>query len=227
MRAIIIIMDSFGIGAAPDAERFGYAGANTLGHIAEWCTDGKADHGRTGPLHIPNLERLGVGLAAQLAGSQVPAGLSATPDLIGAYATAREVSSGKDTPSGHWELTGVPVRFDWGYFSKPVDTFPPALLEALVRRGHLPAISAIAMRPAARSSRSSANSTCTPASRSSTRRPTRCSKSPARAELRPGAPVRPVRDRVRGSAAVQDLPRHRASVRRHRRQQFQAHRQPT
>ena len=138
MRVIFIIMDSFGIGAAPDAERFGDAGASTLGHIAKWCAEGKADHGRNGPLRIPNLERLGVGLAAQLAEGRVPTGLTATPDLIGAYAAAQEVSSGKDTPSGHWELAGVPVRFDWGYFSKPVDTFPPVLLEALVRRGRLP-----------------------------------------------------------------------------------------
>src|SRR6516225_1980365 len=129
MRVIFIIMDSFGIGAAPDAERFGDAGASTLGHIAKWCAEGKADHGRNGPLRIPNLERLGVGLAAQLAEGRVPTGLTATPDLIGAYAAAQEVSSGKDTPSGHWELAGVPVRFDWGYFSKPVDTFPPVLLE--------------------------------------------------------------------------------------------------
>ena len=138
MRVIIIIMDSFGIGAAPDAERFGDAGASTLGHIAKWCAEGKADHGRNGPLRIPNLERLGVGLAAQLAEGRVPTGLTAKPDLIGAYAAAQEVSSGKDTPSGHWELAGVPVRSDWGYFSKPVDTFPPVLLEALVRRGRLP-----------------------------------------------------------------------------------------
>jgi len=61
MRAIILIMDSFGIGAAPDAERFGDVGASTLGHIAQWCAEGKADNGRRGPLHIPNLERLGVG----------------------------------------------------------------------------------------------------------------------------------------------------------------------
>ena len=50
MRAVILIMDSFGIGAAPDADRFGDVGASTLGHIAQWRSDGKADNG---PLRIP------------------------------------------------------------------------------------------------------------------------------------------------------------------------------
>ncbi|WP_137939871.1 phosphopentomutase [Chitinivorax sp. B] len=138
MRVIFLIMDSLGIGATPDAMRFGDQGANTLGHIAEWCAAGKANVGRQGPLHIPNLERLGMGLASQLASGSLPAGMSPTPALIGAYAAAREQSSGKDTPSGHWELAGVPVLFDWGYFDKQTDTFPPELLDKLVRRAKLP-----------------------------------------------------------------------------------------
>ncbi|MBB5019174.1 phosphopentomutase [Chitinivorax tropicus] len=138
MRVIFLIMDSLGIGATPDAHRFGDQGANTLGHIAAWCAEGKADVGRQGPLRIPHLEQLGIGLACQAASGALPAGLSASPALIGAYAAAREQSSGKDTPSGHWELAGVPVLSDWGYFDKPTDTFPPALLDALVKRAGLP-----------------------------------------------------------------------------------------
>jgi phosphopentomutase len=138
MRAIFLILDSFGIGFAPDAERFNDVGSSTIGHIAERCAQGLADEGRSGPLHIPNMEQLGLGLAAQLAGGAVPAGLSAQPQLIGAYAAAREVSSGKDTPSGHWELTGVPVRFEWGYFTSAENSFPQELLDILVRRGNLP-----------------------------------------------------------------------------------------
>jgi len=142
MRAIVLILDSLGIGATPDAIRFGDVGANTLGHIAEYCVKGGAQSGaevvRHGPLRIPNLERLGMGLASQLATGTLPAGMSQAPSLIGAYGAARELSSGKDTPSGHWELAGVPVRSDWGYFEKKTDTFPPELLAALVRRGALP-----------------------------------------------------------------------------------------
>jgi len=138
MRAIVLILDSLGIGATPDAVRFGDTGANTLGHIAEYCAQGHAETGRSGPLRIPNLERLGLGLASQLATGSLPAGMSPTPSLLGAYGPAREVSSGKDTPSGHWELAGVPVRSDWGYFEKKTDTFPPELLATLVQRAGLP-----------------------------------------------------------------------------------------
>ena len=138
MRAVVLILDSLGIGATPDAPQFGDTGANTLGHIAEHCANGWADIGRRGPLRIPNLERLGLGLASRLATGSLPAGLSPQPALLGAYGPARELSSGKDTPSGHWELAGVPVRYDWGYFEKKTDTFPPALLDAMVQRGVLP-----------------------------------------------------------------------------------------
>lgn len=137
MRAIVLIMDSFGIGAAPDAARFGDAGSDTCGHIAAACAEGRAEVNRSGPLHVPHLEQLGLGLANRLVTGRLPAGFSPEPALRGAYGAAREVSTGKDTPSGHWELAGVPVRFDWGYFDKPTDTFPPELLETLVRRAGL------------------------------------------------------------------------------------------
>jgi phosphopentomutase len=139
MRAIVLVLDSLGVGATPDAARFGDAGADTLGHIAARCAQHACDgDGRAGPLRVPQLERLGLGLANQLATGALPAGFTATPDLIGAYGAARELSSGKDTPSGHWELAGVPVRFDWGYFPQARESFPPALLDALVRRADLP-----------------------------------------------------------------------------------------
>lgn len=138
MRAVILILDSLGIGAAPDADRFGDAGADTLGHIADACAAGKAENGRAGPLRLPNLERLGLGLARKLVAGSLPAGFAEQPELTGRYAAAAEISSGKDTVSGHWELAGVPVRFDWGYFTKLTDSFPPELLERLVERGRLP-----------------------------------------------------------------------------------------
>ncbi|MBO0186144.1 phosphopentomutase, partial [Vibrio parahaemolyticus] len=76
-----------------------------------------ADKGRQGPLHLPNLTKLGLGKAAEASCGKFPAGLDPNSEIIGAYAYASEISSGKDTPSGHWEIAGVPVLFDWGYFA--------------------------------------------------------------------------------------------------------------
>ncbi|AYC17562.1 Phosphopentomutase [Dickeya dianthicola] len=137
-RAFIMVLDSFGIGSAADAERFGDAGSDTLGHIAQACAQGKADVGRQGPLHLPNLSRLGLGKAAEGSTGRFPAGLDEQADIIGAYAYASEISSGKDTPSGHWEIGGVPVLFDWGYFHDAHNSFPQALLDRLVERAGLP-----------------------------------------------------------------------------------------
>jgi phosphopentomutase len=118
-RALLLVLDSFGIGASADAERFGDAGANTLLHIAEACARGEADNAqRHGPLHLPNLARLGLGQAAWLSAGTLPPGFSADTEIDGAYGYARELSSGKDTPSGHWEMAGVPVLFEWGYFAE-------------------------------------------------------------------------------------------------------------
>jgi phosphopentomutase len=141
-RGIILVMDSFGIGATADAERFGDVGADTLGHIAEACAAGKADRAgqRQGALKIPNLTRLGLVLAAKGSTGKVPAGLDATAPVIGAYGHAAELSSGKDTPSGHWEIAGLPVTFDWGFFPKSVPSFPRELTDALIHDCKLPGI---------------------------------------------------------------------------------------
>ncbi|MEQ9877373.1 phosphopentomutase [Pectobacterium aroidearum] len=137
-RAYIMVLDSFGIGSSADAERFGDAGSDTLGHIAQACAAGTADKGRSGKLHLPNLSRLGLGKAAEASTGTFPAGLDENADIIGAYAHASEISSGKDTPSGHWEIAGVPVLFDWGYFKDEENSFPQALLDKLVKRANLP-----------------------------------------------------------------------------------------
>jgi phosphopentomutase len=113
-RAFLVVMDSVGIGGAPDAGAYFNGtlpdtGANTLGHIALACADGRAEVGRSGPLNVPNLARLGLFHALRLA-----SGLDLTgPEPTGKWAAATEVSRGKDTPSGHWELAGVPVPWDW------------------------------------------------------------------------------------------------------------------
>ena len=116
-RAILCILDSVGIGGAPDADKYGDVGANTFGHIAQWAAAGKADRAglRAGPLQVPNLDALGIGAAIALSTGSLPPGLSATAKG-GRFGVGREMSNGKDTPSGHWEIAGVPVPFDWGYF---------------------------------------------------------------------------------------------------------------
>ncbi|WP_087021920.1 phosphopentomutase [Thaumasiovibrio subtropicus] len=138
-RAIICVLDSFGIGATADAEQFGDVGSDTLGHIAEQCAKGAADNGnRQGPLTLPNLSKLGLGKAAEESTGHFPQGLDAEAEIIGAYGHAAEISSGKDTPSGHWEIAGVPVLFDWGYFTDKTNSFPQALLDRIVERANLP-----------------------------------------------------------------------------------------
>lgn len=138
-RIYILILDSFGIGHAPDADKFGDRGANTLGHIAQWCLDNRKHvDGTPHPLTLPNLSRFGLGKAAQGASGQFPVGLDKNADIIASYGYAAELSSGKDTPSGHWEIAGVPVLFDWGYFSDTENSFPPELLNILVKKANLP-----------------------------------------------------------------------------------------
>ena len=126
-RAFLIVMDSVGIGGAPDADQFFNAGtpdtgANTVLHIAEACTEGRAEDGRSGPLRVPTLDALGLGHAVELASRQKAPGLDADPS--GRWGAATEVSKGKDTPSGHWELAGLPVPWEWTYLPDTVPSFP-------------------------------------------------------------------------------------------------------
>jgi phosphopentomutase len=135
-RAIILMMDSFGIGASADADRFGDVGSNTLGNIARFRSDNSA----AGPLNLPNLTRLGLMNAAEASCGEYPAGANKDIGVIGAYGYAKEISSGKDTPSGHWEIAGVPVLFEWGYFTGETNTFPKELLDKLIERADLPGV---------------------------------------------------------------------------------------
>jgi len=139
-RAFIFVLDSFGIGGAPDAARFGDEGADTFGHIRDKCAAGEGDREglRAGPLKLPNLFSLGLNHASALAtGGPAPSDLLAPGSFHGA---ATEISSGKDTPSGHWEMSGVPVTFDWGYFPDTRPAFPKELTDAMIREGKLPGI---------------------------------------------------------------------------------------
>ncbi len=134
-RAIILVLDSFGIGATADADRFGDVGSDTLGNIARVRADSAE-----GPLRLPNLSRLGLFHAGKESTGSFAAGVDTDVELVGAYGHAAELSSGKDTPSGHWEIAGLPVLFDWGYFTDKTDTFPPELLEQLIERADLPGV---------------------------------------------------------------------------------------
>lgn len=125
-RAFLIVIDSVGIGGAPDADQFFNGatpdtGANTFGHIAQYC----ADHRASGGLKVGTLDALGLGKAVKLASGLSAPGLYA--QATGAWGAATEVSRGKDTPSGHWELAGVPVPWDWHTFPNTDPAFPDDL----------------------------------------------------------------------------------------------------
>ncbi|WP_027230435.1 phosphopentomutase [Phyllobacterium sp. UNC302MFCol5.2] len=139
-RAFLFVLDSFGIGGAPDAKAFGDEGSNTFAHIVERCAAGEADKEglRQGPLLVPNMSSLGLFHAANIA-SAFPVS-SRAPAPVGLWGAAEETSKGKDTPSGHWEIAGVPVAFDWGYFPQTVPTFPETLIADTVRLAQLPGI---------------------------------------------------------------------------------------
>ena len=127
-RAFLVVMDSVGIGGAPDADAYFNGdvpdtGANTVGHIAEACAEGRAEEGRSGPLTVPHLAALGLFEAMACA--------NGAPFQPGSWSAATEVSRGKDTPSGHWELAGVPVPWDWHYFPDTHPAFPSEVVEAV------------------------------------------------------------------------------------------------
>lgn len=119
-RVFILVLDSFGIGGAPDAQKFGDEGADTLGHIADKYL-----------ISLPNLEKLGLANAAHFATGEIPAGMTLADEPDGIYGAASEISNGKDTPSGHWEIAGQPVSFNWGYFPREIPCFPDNLTQAI------------------------------------------------------------------------------------------------
>ena len=122
-RVIILMMDSFGIGGAKDASAFGDEGANTLYNIAK----------ENGGLEVPNLNALGLGEAAFLSSGKTPNITGkACIDIASKYGAMQEISKGKDTSSGHWEMAGVPVLFDWGYFPKEYPSFDDKLIASIV-----------------------------------------------------------------------------------------------
>jgi phosphopentomutase len=140
-RAILIVLDSVGCGGAEDAKAYGDEGADTLGHIAEACADGRGDRQglRKGALRLPRLDALGLGHAMRASIGRAPPGF-ALAEPLAQWGYGIETSRGKDTPSGHWEIAGTPVDFEWGYFPETVPAFPERLTAALIAEGKLPGI---------------------------------------------------------------------------------------
>jgi phosphopentomutase len=141
-RVCVLLMDSLGIGASLDARLYGDEEANTFGHIVEACRDGCADQKgrRSGPLQIPNLARLGLYHAAIASSGSKIVDLATLTLPESAFGYAVEQSLGKDTPSGHWELTGVPVMLPWGYFPETAHCFPEKLIKDFIQQAQLPGI---------------------------------------------------------------------------------------
>jgi phosphopentomutase len=114
-RAVILILDGVGIGAAPDASDYGDSGSDTLGNVARAC----------GGLKLPRLERLGIGNIRSLDG------ISPRGDAAGAWGTMRPASAGKDSTAGHWEIAGVHIDRPFPTFP---NGFPRELIEDFARR---------------------------------------------------------------------------------------------
>ncbi|HCI91175.1 MAG TPA: phosphopentomutase [Verrucomicrobiales bacterium] len=130
-RIIWLVLDSFGIGSSADADQFGDAGADTLGHIAqEFFQQGE-------PLQLPHMASLGLLHAYHTSTGSFPGGMNQPSILLGNYACAKEISSGKDTPSGHWEMAGVPALWDWRYFPKKEKSFPQELLNQIAKQSNI------------------------------------------------------------------------------------------
>ncbi len=120
-KIIVMVMDSLGVGAMPDAAAYGDAGADTLGHIWQ----------HAGGLRIPNLLRLGIGhIPDTTVAAARPADAPGTEGPIGCFGKMAELSRGKDTTTGHWELMGL--KTDVPFKTYP-NGFPKAFMEAFSR----------------------------------------------------------------------------------------------
>ena len=129
-KAILIVLDSLGVGGAPDASLYNDEGSNTFGSIAFACSNGDADIGRKGALKVPNLEALGIYSATRLSTGLT---LPNTDSTVGSYAVAIQRSKGKDTPTGHHEIVGYTNPIGWYTFPKAVPVFPEKEMDMLIQ----------------------------------------------------------------------------------------------
>lgn len=132
-RVVILMMDSFGVGGAEDAAKFDDVRADTLGHIAK----------KLGGVNIPNLYALGLGEIAKASTGRILRLMTKTfpqINISSKYGFMREISHGKDTTSGHWEMAGAPVLFEWGHFKPDYPSFPEQLVKKICDEAGLPGI---------------------------------------------------------------------------------------
>ena len=139
-KGILIVLDSVGIGSAPDAKNFGDQGADTLGNIRKACVKGEANLNRFGELQIPNLAKLGIFASHALANNNYSENKNFLCSKEASFACATEVSSGKDTPTGHWELAGTPLGWDWKYFEKKTGSFSDLQISLIISKFSLSGI---------------------------------------------------------------------------------------
>ena len=118
-RVFLLVLDSVGIGALPDAKDFGDEGAHTLAHVAE----------AVGGLKVPNLQRMGLGNISAISG------VSPTSKASASFGKCAELAKGKDTTTGHWEMAGVAVQRP---FPTYYDGFPQSFVDEFVRRAKVP-----------------------------------------------------------------------------------------
>ena len=120
MKAVLIVLDSVGIGSAPDAAEYGDAGASTLTNLAA----------AAGGIQLPTMQKMGLGnIPGLLPRKEKIEGVPPAPKPIASYGAMREMSDGKDTVTGHWEIAGLEV--DPGFHGfPPVNSFPKDLIAA-------------------------------------------------------------------------------------------------
>ena len=127
-RVFLVVMDSVGIGGAPDADKYFNGdvsdfGSNTVLHIAEHMQE------KGSSLNLPQLNALGLGSALyHSVGIEHP---NLPIDKAANWAVGKESSLGKDTPSGHWELAGLPITWNWHYFTSKTNSFPQEIISAI------------------------------------------------------------------------------------------------
>jgi phosphopentomutase len=123
MNVVVLVIDSFGIGAMPDANTYGDSGANTALHICEY----------TPGIKWPNLKSLGLGNVSQILGQNLP-GCESVSTPIASYGVMAERSPGKDTTTGHWELAGLLLDQPFPTFPGEYPSFPSELLKEFENR---------------------------------------------------------------------------------------------
>ena len=122
MKALLIVIDSFGIGHLPDADQYGDVGANTALHVCEFVKK----------VELPNLQGMGLGNCSMLLGNPLP-GLPASENPSAAFGVMRQRSPGKDTTTGHWELAGIVLPRPFRTFPGEAPSFPSAIIESFCR----------------------------------------------------------------------------------------------